>query len=101
MTSAHTGGTVTPQTGLGHHRYLRAGLARTCFGRLCNCRWPFTPGWLSSVLAFVGGLAAEAAVGSVVVVEVLPFLKLWVEQFGVVDDDSVEHPVELFSVDAV
>jgi hypothetical protein len=46
-------------------------------------------------------LAAEAAVGSVVVVEVLPFLKLVVEELGVVDDDSVEHAIELFGVDAV
>jgi hypothetical protein len=46
-------------------------------------------------------LAAEAAVGSVVVVEVLPFLELVVEEPGVVDDDSVEHPIELFGVDAV
>ena len=38
---------------------------------------------------------------SVVVVEVFPFLELVVEELGVVDDDPVEHPVELFGVDAV
>jgi hypothetical protein len=41
-------------------------------------------------------------VGSVEVVEVLPFLELGVEDVGVVDDDAVvEHSVELFGVDAV
>ncbi len=39
--------------------------------------------------------------GPVEVVEVLPLLQLVVEQFGVVDDDAVEHPVELFFVDPV
>ncbi len=39
--------------------------------------------------------------GTVEVVEVLPFLKLVVEELGVVDDDAVEHAVELFGVDAV
>jgi hypothetical protein len=36
-----------------------------------------------------------------VVVEVLPFLELVVEQVGVVDDDAVEEPVELLGVDTV
>jgi hypothetical protein len=36
-----------------------------------------------------------------VVVEVLPFLELVVEELGVVDHDSLEHPVELLGVDAV
>ena len=35
------------------------------------------------------------------VVEVLPLLQLVVEQLGVVDDEAVKHPVELFLVDAV
>ena len=39
--------------------------------------------------------------GAVEVVEVLPFLELVVEELGVVDDDAVEHPVELFGVDPV
>ena len=39
--------------------------------------------------------------GAVEVVEVLPFLELLVEQAAVVDDDPVEHPIELFRVDAV
>lgn len=39
--------------------------------------------------------------GSVVVVEVLPFLEPVVEELGVVDHGSVEHAVELFLVDAV
>ena len=51
--------------------------------------------------SFVGGLAAEAAVGAVVVVVVLPFLELVVEDLGVVDDDAVEEAVELFGIDAV
>jgi hypothetical protein len=46
-------------------------------------------------------LAAEAAVGSVVVVVVLPLFEFLVEQAGVVFDDTVEQSVELFSVDAV
>jgi hypothetical protein len=50
---------------------------------------------------FVGGLAAEAAMGAMVVVEVLPFLELVVEQLGVVDDDALELPVELLAVDPV
>ena len=50
---------------------------------------------------FVWGLSVEAAVGPVEVVEVFPLLQLVVEELGVVDDDAVEHPVELFVVDAV
>jgi hypothetical protein len=37
--------------------------------------------------------------GSAEVVEVLPFLKLFVEEAGVVDDDAFEEPVELLLVD--
>jgi hypothetical protein len=36
-----------------------------------------------------------------VVVEVLPFLELVVEDLGVVDHHPLEHPVELLGVDAV
>ena len=39
--------------------------------------------------------------GSVEVVEGLPFLEFVVEELGVVDDDAFEHSVELFLVDAV
>jgi hypothetical protein len=46
-------------------------------------------------------LAAEAAVGSVEVVVVLPVLELVVEDLGVVDHGSVQEPLELFGVDAV
>jgi hypothetical protein len=46
-------------------------------------------------------LAAEATVRPVVVVVVLPFFEFLVEQAGVVLDDAVEQPVELFGVDAV
>ena len=46
-------------------------------------------------------MSVEAAVGSVEVVEVFPLLQLVVEQVGVVDDEAVEHPVELFFVDPV
>jgi hypothetical protein len=51
--------------------------------------------------ALVGGLAAEAAMGAMVVVEVLPFLDLVVEQLCVVDEDAFELAVELLGVDAV
>jgi hypothetical protein len=46
-------------------------------------------------------LSVEAAVGPVEVVEVFPLLQAVVEELGVVDDDSVEHPVELFFVDVM
>jgi hypothetical protein len=45
--------------------------------------------------------AAEAAVGSVEVVVLLPLLEHVVADLGVVDDGPVEEPVELFGVDAV
>ena len=38
---------------------------------------------------------------AMVVVAVLPLFEFVVEDFGVVDDDSVEEGVELFDVDAV
>jgi hypothetical protein len=49
----------------------------------------------------IGCLAGEAAVGSVVVVVVLPFLELVVEGSGVVDHDTIEEAVELLSIDAM
>jgi hypothetical protein len=49
----------------------------------------------------VGCLAAEAAVGAMVVVEVLPLGELVVEQLGVVDDDAAQEAVELLGVDPV
>ena len=51
--------------------------------------------------AFVGCLAAESAVRSVVVVVVLPLLQTVGEQVGVVDHLAFEEPVELFGVDPV
>jgi hypothetical protein len=51
--------------------------------------------------AFVGGLAAEAAVGPMVVVEVLPLLELVVKELDVVDNDAFELAVELFGVEAL
>ena len=39
--------------------------------------------------------------GSIVVVVVLPFLELVVEQVDVVDDLAFEEPVELFRIDPV
>jgi hypothetical protein len=39
--------------------------------------------------------------GPVEVVEILPLLELLVEQACVVDDDALEHPVELLGVDAM
>jgi hypothetical protein len=46
-------------------------------------------------------LAAEGAVGPVVVVVVLPLLEFVVEDLGVVDDHTVKEAVELFGVDAM
>jgi hypothetical protein len=40
--------------------------------------------------SFIRGLAVQAAVGSMVVVEVLPLLELVVEHLGVVDDDPLK-----------
>jgi hypothetical protein len=51
--------------------------------------------------SFIGGLAVEAAVGAVVVVEVLPFPQLVVEHLGVVDHHPVQQLVELLGVDAM
>jgi hypothetical protein len=56
---------------------------------------------LSSAAVVRWGLAAEAAVRPMVVVEVLPLVELVVEQGGVVDEDTFELAVELFAVDAV
>jgi hypothetical protein len=47
------------------------------------------------------GLSAQASVGAVEVVEILPLLELGVEQLSVVHHHAVQHPIELFSVDAV
>jgi hypothetical protein len=51
--------------------------------------------------SFIGGLAAQAAVGAVVVVEVLPLPQLVVEDLGVVDHHPVQELVELLVVDAM
>jgi hypothetical protein len=51
--------------------------------------------------AFVGCLAVQSAMRTVVVVVVLPLLQLVGEQAGVVDDLAFEEPVELFGVDPV
>src|SRR5262245_16101324 len=56
-----------------------ADVDRLLGGRCCCCLLP---------QSFVGGLAAEAAVRPMVVVEVLPLLELVVEQGGVVDEDT-------------
>jgi hypothetical protein len=49
--------------------------------------------------AFVGCLAVQSAVRTVVVVVVLPLLQLLGEDVGVVDDLALEESVELFGVD--
>jgi hypothetical protein len=60
------------------------------------------PAGLGSLLeSLIGRLAAQAAVGSMVVVEVLPFLELVVEDLGVVDHDPLQEAVELLGVDTV
>jgi len=51
--------------------------------------------------SFIGCLAAQAAVGAVVVVEGLPLPQLVVEDLGVVDHHPVQELVELLGVDAV
>jgi hypothetical protein len=61
----------------------------------------YGPGLGALLESFVGGLAVQAAVGSMVVVEILPLLELVVEHLGVVDHDPLEEPVELLGVDAV
>ena len=48
------------------------------------------PGLGSLLESLIGRLAAQAAVGPVVVVEVLPRLELVVEHLGVVDDDPLK-----------
>jgi hypothetical protein len=57
---------------------------------------------LGSLLeSLIGCLAVQAAVGPVVVVEVLPLLELVVEHLGVADDHAVQQAVELLGVDTV
>jgi len=46
-------------------------------------------------------LAIKSCVRAIEIVEVLPLLELGVEELAVVHDDALEHPVELFVVDAV
>jgi hypothetical protein len=63
-------------------------------------------GWLHAGLgslleSLIGGLAAQATVGAVVVVEVLPLPQLVVEDLGVVDHHPVQQLVELLSIDPV
>jgi hypothetical protein len=60
-----------------------------------------TPGLGLLSEPLVGCLPAEASVGAMVVVVVLPFLELVVEDLGVVDDHAVEQAVELLGIDAV
>ena len=59
------------------------------------------PGLGALLESFIGGLAVQAAVGSMVVAEVFPFLELVVEDLGVVDHHPLEEPVELLGVDAM
>ena len=59
------------------------------------------PGLGALLKSLIWGLAVEAAVGPVVVVEVLPLLELVVEHLGVVDDHAVQQPVELLGVNAM
>ena len=51
--------------------------------------------------SFIKCLAAQAAVGAVVVVAGLPLPQLVVEDLGVVDHHPVQELVELLGVDAV
>ena len=49
--------------------------------------------------SLIGRLAAQRSVRTSVVVEVLPFLELVVEQFRVVDDHALEEAIELLCID--
>ena len=49
--------------------------------------------------SLVGSLAAQGSVRAIEIVEVLPFLELGGERSGVVEQDAIEEPVELVSVD--
>jgi hypothetical protein len=51
--------------------------------------------------AFVGCLAVQSAMRTVVVVVVLPLLQFLGEQAAVVDDLALEEPIELLGVDPV
>jgi len=68
---------------------------------VCATDGPCLHGWALWLFSkpFVRGWSVEGSVWPVEVVVVLPLLQPVVEQFGVVDDDSVEHPVGLFLVD--
>ena len=70
-------------------------------GRCASDEDELHPGLGSLLESLIGGLAVEAAVGPVVVVEVLPLAELVVEHLGVVDHDPLEQAVELLGVDAV
>jgi hypothetical protein len=61
----------------------------------------YTPGLGALLESLIGRLAAQAAVGAVVVVEVLPLAQLVVEDLGVVDHHPVQQLVELLGVNAV
>jgi hypothetical protein len=50
----------------------------------------YTRAWVRCLSLSLRGLAVEAAVGPVIVVEVFPLLELVVEDLGVVDDHAVE-----------
>ncbi|MEO7146548.1 MAG: hypothetical protein ABIX09_01495 [Terrimesophilobacter sp.] len=51
--------------------------------------------------AFVGGVACEGTVGSIVVVVVLSLLEFVAEQVDVVDDLAFQESVEVFGADSV
>jgi hypothetical protein len=76
-------------------------LARTLHGVCATDVERLRPGLGALLESFVGRLAVQAAVGSMVVVEVLPLSELVVEHLGVVDHDPLEEPVELLGVDAM
>src|SRR5829696_9323898 len=59
------------------------------------------PGLGSLLESLIGRLAVQAAVGPVIVVEVLPLAQLVVEELGVVDHHPVQQAVELLDIDAM
>lgn len=60
-----------------------------------------TAGLVLLLEAFVGCLARQGAVGSVVVVVIFPLLEAFGEEVRIVDDFTFEQSVELVGIDAV
>jgi len=51
--------------------------------------------------AFIRGHSGKRGMGSLVVVEVLPFLDFFIKQLRIVYNNPLEHPIKLFLVASV